>query len=271
MNIDDAQAHETADDGRAPRPRMALLASWLAWFALLTAAIIFGNRGAGPAATWARMGSSLVLVVAAGIGCAFWRGSRAGRFIALVALGMTLGPTGDFFNAELLDTLVPLPSPVLGGMVSFGLGHIAYILACLSAAAAANLHNAQARYAWLAVWLALATAGWCAIVYAGASDSTRDLVWPALPYSLLLASTAGWATGLAAQSRAFSIMALGAALFFLSDMILAWGLFRGSIPHQTEFVWLTYGPGQMLIVFGALAVCPMLAKSQAATVGGGRG
>ena len=96
----------------------------------------------------------------------------------------------------------------------------------------------------------MATAGWYAIVYAGASESTRDLVWPALPYSLLLASTAGLATGLAAQSRAFGLMALGAGLFFSSDMLLAWGLFRGTIPRQTELVWLTYGPGQMFIVFG---------------------
>ena len=52
----------------------------------------------------------------------------------LVALGMALGTLGDFFNADLLNKLVPLPDPVLGGMISFGLGHLAYISACFEAA-----------------------------------------------------------------------------------------------------------------------------------------
>jgi hypothetical protein len=270
MNVDVAAARRTRD-GQARQARPILVALWVAWLALLAAAMVLGNRQAGhagSAATWARMGSSLALVAAAWIGFWCWRGSRAGRFIALVALGMTLGTLGDFFNAGLLESLIPLPSPVLGGMISFGLGHIAYIVACVAAGAAAELRNTLVRAIWLAVWLAVAAAGWYAIVYAGAHGEARDLVWPALPYSLLLASTAGMAAGLAAQNRAFAFMALGAGLFFASDMLLAWALFRGDIPRQTELVWLTYGPGQMFIVFGAIAVCPMLAKSQAASAVG---
>ncbi|MBI2826738.1 MAG: lysoplasmalogenase [Planctomycetia bacterium] len=243
-------------------PSGVLRGLWVTWAALLTAAMVMGHvASSGHAATSAtllRMASSVTLVTAAGVGALHWRGSGAARFMCLIAIGMTLGTLGDFFNAGLLDRIVPLPDPALGGIGSFGLGHIAYIAACLVAAVGLNLRNARVRYGWLAAWLAVATVGWYAIVYLSPQEKTRLLVWPALPYSLLLATTAGLATGLAAQSRTFLLMATGAALFFASDMILAIGLFRGGFAGQTEAVWLTYGPGQMGIVYGALAVCPML-------------
>jgi len=227
--------------------------------------MLWGNFGAShssAAATWGRMGASLVLVAAALLGWLRWRGASADRFIGLIAIGMALGTLGDFFNANLLQKFVPLPDQVLGGMASFGLGHIAYIWACFVAARVAGLKNHVARNVSVILWLLVATIGWYVIVYIGASEKTRPLVWPALPYSLLLAATAGFATGLAVQHRQFVPLAIGAALFFLSDMLLAIGMFRGGLPHSTEWVWMTYSPGQMLIVFGALLVCPLLAIYQ---------
>lgn len=258
----------TEQSPRAPGVAKIL---WLAWAALLAAAMIFGNTAAGhsgAAATWCRMGSSLVLVVVSILGWLNWRGTTAGRFAGLIALGMTLGTIGDFFNADLLNNIIPMKDPLLGGMISFGLGHIAYIAACVIAARRANLLNPAARWGSLAAWLVVATIGWYGIVWLGASEKTRPLALPALPYSLLLASTAGLATGLAVQSRAFLLLAVGAALFFLSDMLLAIGIFRGNLPYSTELVWLSYGPGQMGIVFGALDVCPLLTRFHAAGEGG---
>lgn len=257
--------------------RTGLRALWGLWAAALAFAMIWGNtmasHGSLPA-TWGRMGASLALVAAGLVGYAQDRGTKAGRFIGLVALGMALGTLGDFFNADLLNKIVPLPDPVLGGMISFGLGHIAYIAACFEAARVLGLHDRGKRNIALFAWLIIATIGWYAIVYLAPNEKTRPLVFPALPYSLLLAATAGFATGLAWQCRMFSAMAIGAAFFFLSDMLLAIGLFRGSLPHSTELVWLSYSPGQMLIVFGALAVCPLLwaqgRATLAATQGGDR-
>ena len=40
------------------------------------------------------MGASLVLVAVAVVGCSQWRGSRARRFIGLIAAGMALGTLG---------------------------------------------------------------------------------------------------------------------------------------------------------------------------------
>ena len=73
---------------------------------------------------------------------------------------------------------------------------------------------------------------------------------------MLLASTAGFATGTGRQNQLFRWMAVGAALFFVSDMLLAMRAVSRDAAECDELVWLTYSPGQMLIVFGALAVCP---------------
>ncbi len=143
-------------------------------------------------------------------------------------------------------------------MIAFGLGHIAYIMACFEAARVANLRDRRARRVSLNAWLLVAVVGWYVIVYLAPDEKTRPLVFPALPYSMLLASTAGFATGLAWQSRLFRFIAIGAGLFFVSDMLLAIALFRGALLNATALVWLTYSPGQMLIVYGALAVCAFL-------------
>jgi hypothetical protein len=36
----------------------------------------------------------------------------------------------------------------------------------------------------------------------------------------------------------------------------------GHFSHQTEAVWLTYGPGQMLIVFSALSIVALLGRGR---------
>jgi hypothetical protein len=82
----------------------------------------------------------------------------------------------------------------------------------------------------------------------------------ALPYALLLAGTTGIATGLAVQDSSLIPVALGAALFLASDLILAGELFNGlSFPLIGDVVWLTYGPAQALIVYG-MAVALLAAR-----------
>jgi hypothetical protein len=109
-------------------------------------------------------------------------------------------------------------------------------------------------------WQLVAVVGWYGVVVLG--SEARDLVGPALPYSLLLAGTAGITGGLALQDRRLVPLALGAALFLASDLILACELFRGPFAYDTECVWLTYGPGQMLIVFSTLAAAVVVGPSR---------
>jgi uncharacterized membrane protein YhhN len=238
---------------------MSLILLWLAWATLLIGAMVVGNLDShgSAAATAARMGSSIALVLAGWLAYATWRRTAVGLFALLVAVGMTLGTVGDFFNAGLLK-FIPLADPTLGGIAAFALGHLAYIAGTLNLATRAGLTNRRAMLVAIVVWQLIALAGWYLVAYQGTDK--RDLVWPALPYSLLLAGTAGVASGLALQDRRFAGFALGGALFLVSDLILACGMFGGSIPHQTEWVWLTYGPGQMLIVFSVATAALVLAR-----------
>lgn len=243
---------------------MGFLFLWAVWAALLFGGFAFGTLN--EAATrrmpdWTRMGSSLALVAAAWLWYAAAGTGPARLFTLFVALGMTLGCVGDFFMAGLV--LASREASTLVGMLAFGLGHVAYIAACFHFGNRTGLDAPGPRWAsWLA-WLAVGAIGWYVVVFRDAAPPT-PLDWAALPYSLLLASTAGLATGLAVQERAFVPLAIGAALFLLSDLILAGQMFRAAhFRLINDVVWLTYGPGQMLIVYAAAAALRVAAARAA--------
>lgn len=234
---------------------------WLLGLLIFWALLLFGGFAFGRLneertrrmPTWTRLGSSLALVVAAWSWYLFTLGTAASALSLCLAIGMTLGCLGDLFLAG----TVPLPQPVLGGIAAFGLGHIAYIVGLLQFGnAQPGLDLPGPRWAAWAAWLLIGIVGWYRVVFRG-SKPTR-LHRAALPYALLLASTAGVATGLAVQEPAFIPLALGAALFFASDLLLAAQLFnQRHFPLIGDVIWLTYGPAQALIVYsvaGALAV-----------------
>ncbi|NOX61604.1 MAG: lysoplasmalogenase [Chloroflexi bacterium] len=234
----------------APYQRFWLLALWIGWAALLFGGFLFGRWDAAEQRRmplWTRMFSSAALVLAAWSLFIFTRQTPLAHFSLFIALGMTLGLLGDLFMAQVL----PAPNRVMAGIAAFGFGHIFYIIALLGFGNRFGLADPMARWAaWLA-WMAVAVVGWYILVFRG--QETSALHWAALPYALLLASTAGVATGLALQAPLLTPLALGAALFLLSDLILAGQLFSGlRFPFIGDVVWLTYGPGQMLIVFSVL-------------------
>jgi len=224
------------------------------WAALLFGGFVFGEldaRQRGRTPGWTRIASSGALVVAGWSWYLFSRGTTADLFALLIAIGMTLGFLGDLFMAEWL----PVDRPVLWGMGAFGLGHVAYIA---GGVIFGNWHGLVAvgpRFGALAIWQALGLAGWYFVVLRGGKPTI--LHWIALPYALLLASTAGVATGLAVQEPALWTMAIGAALFLLSDLVIAARLFNPEGPFSSRrhfylidnTIWLTYGPAQMLIVY----------------------
>jgi YhhN family len=230
--------------------------AWLLMLLALWAALLFGGFAFGKLnaertrrmPTWTRIASSLTLVVAGWSWYAFTHGTAVGVYSLLVAIGMTLGCLGDIFLAELL----PLKQTVLGGIAAFGLGHVAYIAAILSFANAHGLDAPGPRWSAEAVWLLIGLVAWYLVVYRGGKVGT--LHYAALPYALLLASTAGFATGLALQASAFVPLAIGAVLFLASDLILAAELFNDrTFPLIGDIIWLTYGPAQALIVYSVNA------------------
>lgn len=231
-------------------PILLILA--IIWAGLLFGGLVFGKPQPGRQGhmpMWTRLASSLTLVVAgwiwaAAAGDGAVVGVHDGSFARLIAVGMTFGLLGDLFMAKLL----PVSPHVLWGMTAFGLCHVAYIAALLGFGDARGLNAAEPRFAaWLA-WLIVGAAAWYFVVFRGQRPTV--LHWAALPYSLLLASTTGFATGLALQHGTFAPLAIGAALFLISDLILAARLFAGrAFPRIDDIIWLAYGPGQMLIVY----------------------
>ena len=114
------------------------------------------------------------------------------------------------------------------------------------------------RWEVLIVWWLIGALGWYVVVFRGHKASV--LHYAALPYALLLATTAGVATGLALQSSAFIGLALGTALFLLSDLLLAAQLFNGLHFRMIgDGVWLLYGSAQLLIVY-SVANALLIAK-----------
>lgn len=217
------------------------------WAVFLFGGFLFGKVNAEHTRrmpTWTRMASSLTLVIAAWSWAVFTWSASVHALSLLLAIGMTLGCLGDLLLARLL----PTRQPVLGGIAAFGLGHIAYITGLLLFGNQRGLDAPGPRWgAWL-IWLLIGLAGWYFVVYRGSKATTLHCA--ALPYALLLASTAGVAAGLALQAPIFVPLALGAALFLLSDLILATELFNGlRFPFIGDLIWLTYGPAQALIVY----------------------
>ena len=197
----------------------------LLWAALLFGGFVFGRVNAertGRMPLWTRLASSAVLVLAAWSGYAVSRGTTTSLFALLIAVGMTLGMLGDLLMARLLA----VAQYMLLGMGAFGLGHVAYIAAGLVYGNQHGLAEAGPRYSVWAIWLVAGLIGWYFAVFRG-QPKRSALHWVALPYALLLASTAGVATGLAIQEAALWPMAVGAALFLVSDLILAARLFNG--------------------------------------------
>jgi hypothetical protein len=184
--------------------------------------------------------SSLLVWLAALL---LWRGATpASRQPAtLAAAGMGCGFLGDLIMAR----VVPLPHHVIFGMLAFGVGHGCYI--------GATAHHLARRDALrtvplplLASWI-VGAAGWYGVARNPAQPGVLNRA--ALAYALLLASMSGMSAALAARDRQYLSLAIGGALFFISDLILAGELFRDLFfPHIGDAIWMTYLTGQGLIV-----------------------
>ena len=196
---------------------------------------------------WTRLGSSAVLVVAGFSWALISREYATVRYALLLALGMSLGFAGDLSLAQVLITG---RRSQLVGIAAFAAGHLFYIPAIWQLGQQLGLTSGAARLGALLTWWLLAFWGWFFVVYRGSKG--RSLQWIVLPYALLLATTAGVATGLAVQAPVFWPLAAGSALFLVSDMLIGGNWFSGlDFPLIHDLIWLTYGPGQMLIVYSA--------------------
>ena len=225
-------------------------AVWLMVLLVLWAVVLFGGFVFGRESethrtpTLNRLLSSFILWLAGWSWVLFCQDAAVRPFALAIAVGMTFGFGGDL----VLSGWLPTGRSVIGGILLFGIGHVFYISGMVWFGQQQGLTAVAPRAISLIVWLLIGAIGWYIVVYRGQKVST--LHWAALPYALLLAGTTAVATGLAIQAPVFTLLAVGAGLFLFSDLILAGELFAGyTFRSVGDLVWLTYGPGQMLIVY----------------------
>jgi len=224
---------------------------WLTILLLLWTFLLFGGFAFGPnedgrrMPVWTRLGSSGTLVLAGLSWTLISRDFGIERYALFLTIGMTFGFIGDLSLAKIF---VSGKAANLGGIATFGIGHIFYITAIMRFGNGLGLTLPGPRFGSLIVWWLVAALGWYFVVYRGSKGTS--LHWIVLPYALLLATTAGSAMGLALQEPSFWPLVMGAALFLLSDTILGGNWFNNlDFPLIHDLIWLTYGPGQMLIVY----------------------
>lgn len=144
------------------------------------------------------------------------------------------------------DALLVWPQHFVAGMAAFAAAHVAYISA-FGWGASRPLVGA----------LCYAGTGYFLTLLAPPAGGLRVLV-PL--YGLLLATMAWRAVAQAlARPRRGASAAAGALLFLLSDALLGYSLFGGTVPHRRVAVMATYYGGQLGIALSALDPPPLLA------------
>ena len=148
-----------------------------------------------------------------------------------MACGLVLSALGDWQGTQ---------GNFLGQMALFGLAHIAYI--CYFARRLQR--KSQDKAPWMTVLCVLI--GLVALISIVPRVPTDTLRTAVTVYCVLILTM----LRMALQQRD-SWFALGAALFVLSDFILAWNRFVSPVAHATWLIMIPYYAAQWLIFFRA--------------------
>lgn len=166
----------------------------------------------------------------------------ASRYTLAIVAGLFFSLVGDVF--------LMLPSDRFrSGLLSFLLAHACYILAFTSDSPLATPPSPFLLF--LAIGCFVLPALWPAV--------PRRLRGPVLFYVGLLLFMAGQAASRALHlhTAAASFASFGAALFVLSDSLLAWNRFRTPFRGAPALVHATYFPAQWLIAISAWHTWPV--------------
>jgi uncharacterized membrane protein YhhN len=156
----------------------------------------------------------------------------------LIILAMVFGWIGDVF------LLGRHHWNVLGGITSFGLGHICYIAGMLSTRPGLHL-TAIISVAWIALCLVL-------VRHFLIPHAPKRLMIPAICYATLLSGTSAAALYLSFVSfnAAYLLAAFGGFMFMLSDGLLAYNMFGKKTVLGNFFVMVTYVLAQTALAAG---------------------
>jgi hypothetical protein len=245
-----------------------LLGLTLLWGLLLFGGFVYGLRRRDTAQSATpriprelRLGSSLCLAVAAWI----WYDSLQFSdlspliidFALWFALGASLSCLGDF-----IVILVQADHALTVGLLAFMTAHVAYINGMLGLMIESIRSPVEADFPTLVImvaatwlWIMAGMVAWFFLVYRRGDDEASRAT--PLVYAIVLSVTAGMASTLTLLNQDFILLAFGAALLWLSELIIAPQFMRTQDeqprwPLLGDLIWLTYGPGQMLLLVGMI-------------------
>ena len=174
--------------------------------------------------------------------------AKPATLAGLVVAALVLQPVDDamraWFVAALLasllgDVLLMLPREALfvGGLASFLVAHVCYLLGFVAG-------GVDRRTVLLgALVVAVAAAVVAPPVLRGARRTDPDLVLPVTAYLVVISAMVAFAVGTSVW-----IAAVGAGLFFLSDLAIGWSRFVADFPRSQLVVMTTYHLAQILLV-----------------------
>ena len=183
---------------------------------------------------------TLVLLIVAA--CFADLGATKPWVLAALVLGL-LGDIALLFSEENQPAgEAPPDVPFLIGLGSFLFGHIAYLIAFTRH----GLHPIQLLAGGLVV-VGAAVLALPKILRGARRQGGRELAVPVGGYAALLSAMTVLGFGTAAV-----VTAIGALLFLLSDLTLAWGRFVQALLRGPVIVAVTYHLAQLLIVIGLI-------------------
>lgn len=212
----------------------------------LAAAVVYGLRFAAPEEK-GRIGAGVKTASTGLLGLALGlAGQGGGGWFWLVPLGLALGALGDLCLALKGERMF------LAGVAAFGLGHLAYAGGFL-------LRSGELGFDGLSAGEGLTLAGLVALLISTEvwlAPRTGNLRGPVRGYVALIGMM-GLAAVLLPAAPGQGVLRAGAALFILSDLMLAVQLFVVRDPGLRRWLsralWPAYWAGQALIGWGALA------------------
>lgn len=168
----------------------------------------------------------------------------AWKCAGIVLLGVYAGtqkawlPMAGFFFSAAGDVFLELDGLFVFGMAAFGLAHVCY------SAEFVRIIRRDGVYGqgWPLGVVVLVVSAELAIYLVPAMG---DLLVPAVAYQIIISTM----LILALMSKAPMIAKVGAAVFMLSDTLIAVNMFRG-LPVPPGSVWLTYAAAQIMLAIG---------------------
>lgn len=166
------------------------------------------------------------------------------NYSLLILLGMFFSAIGDMIMAS----IIKLKNRLIGGMSFFSLAHIFYILAYLKAIAAYKENLNYLVFILIGMYI-FCIILWRVFVFNSTKSLTLNMV--ALVYALVICTMASLAINISLTvSGAWWMTTIGALLFILSDFLIGLSEIKEKGPkNQSVWVWLTYVPAQMCIIY----------------------